>query len=139
MPTTQTQASPTQGTRLDPAVASKALADSLIYLRDRWKWNGSKIARALHLSPTTVNGWLRMRTIPITGSALSNDVQAVIHLIAIHRSLEAMFADPFHQVEWLNTQHPDLDNTAPLEKMTSSMADLISLRQYLDYVRGRGA
>jgi len=130
-----------RGPRADlvrPEVASAALADGLKFLKEQWKWNGSKIARVLHLSPTTVNAWLRNEEVPVSGATLSPEIEAVVHLIAIHRSLGAMFADPFHQREWLHTEHPDL-GISPEEKMSQSMAELISLRQYLDYARGRGA
>ena len=123
---------------LEPAKASEALADGLQYLRTQWNWNGSKIARILHLSPTTINGWIRRGTIPITGRNIPPDVEAVVHLLAVHRSLASMFSEPFHQLQWLGTSHPDLGVT-PLGKMSESLAGLIQVRQYLDFVRGRGA
>jgi hypothetical protein len=123
---------------LNPAKASEALADGLRFLKDQWSWNGSKIARVLHLSPTTINGWIRRGTIPVTGRQLSPDVEAVVHLLAVHRNLATMFSEPFHQLQWLTTPHPDLE-VAPLNKMSESMAGLIQVRQYLDFVRGRGA
>lgn len=123
---------------LHPAKASEALADGLKFLRDQWNWNGSKIARVLHLSPTTINGWIRKGAVPVSGRSLPPDIEAVVHLLAIHRSLAAMFSEPFHQLQWLMTSHPDL-GVAPLNKMSESLAGLIQVRQYLDFVRGRGA
>ena len=123
---------------LNPGKASEALADGLQYLRDQWSWNGSKIARVLHLSPTTINGWIRRGIIPISGKNIPPEVEAVIHLLAVHRSLASMFSEPFHQLQWLATSHPDLGIT-PLSKMSESLAGLIQVRQYLDFVRGRGA
>lgn len=126
-----------EGDGLNPTKASEAVADGLRYLKDQWDWNGSQIARVLHLSPTTINGWIRRRIVPISRN-ITPDVQAVVHLLAVHRSLASMFSEPFHQLQWLETSHPDL-GVAPLNKMSESMAGLIHVRQYLDFVRGRGA
>lgn len=123
---------------LNPTKASEALVDGLRFLKDQWSWNGSEIARVLHLSPTTINGWIRRGTIPLKGRPLPPDVEAVVHLLAVHRNLAAMFSEPFHQLQWLTTSHPDF-GLAPLTKMSESMAGLIYVRQYLDFVRGRGA
>lgn len=123
---------------LNPKIASEAMADGLNYIKEQWGWNGSKIARVLHLPPTTVNSWLRRRFVPMSGTLISPEIESVVHLLAIHRSLGAMFAEVFHQREWLHTEHPDL-GVSPESKMSESMAGLIFLRQYLDYVRGRGA
>ncbi len=128
----------TSGAGLDFVLASEALADGLRYLKEQWNWNGSKIAKVLHLSPTTVNGWMRKRTVHFSGRVISPEVEAVIHLLAIHRSLAAMFADSFHQIQWLMTEHPDF-GVSPVSKMSDSIAGLILIRQYLDFVRGRGA
>jgi hypothetical protein len=123
---------------LNPALASEALADGLRYLKDQWNWNGSQIARVLHLSPTTINGWIRTKSVPVSAKNISPDVEAVIHLLAVQRNLAAMFSEPFHQLAWLETVHPDFGEV-PLKKMSESMVGLIQVRQYLDYVRGRGA
>ena len=123
---------------LDPAKASEAIADGLRYLKDQWGWNGSKIARVLHLAPTTINGWIRRRIVPVSKGNIPPEVEAVIHLLAIHRNLASMFSEPFHQLQWLATSHPDL-GIAPFGRMSESLAGLIQVRQYLDFVRGRGA
>ncbi|MGQ0572466.1 MAG: MbcA/ParS/Xre antitoxin family protein [Armatimonadota bacterium] len=49
-----------------------------------------------------------------------------------------MFTNPKNQRAWLNAVHPELGK-APLELLATSMEGLILVRQYLDYVRGRGA
>lgn len=131
-----TQKVATQG--FDAKIAGQALVDGLIYLKTRWQWSGSKIARLLHLPANTVNTWLKNGFIPIHNVQLSPDVQAVVHLVAIHRSLEAMFENPEHQIAWLTTPHPQLLET-PENKMSESVDGLILIRQYLDYARGRGA
>lgn len=125
-------------TTYDPETAGYALIDGLHYLKDRLQWSGSKIAKILHIPANTLNTWLKNGYAPLHGRHLSPEIQAVIHLLAIHRSLEAMFESPEIQVAWLTTHHPELD-TEPLTLMSRSVEGLIFVRQYLDYVRGRGA
>jgi hypothetical protein len=122
----------------NPSLANKALVDGLVYLKNRLEWSGSKIARVLHLPANTVNTWLKNGSVPINNANLQPDVQTVIHLLAIHRSLEAMFENPAHQRTWLTTRHPELD-LVPEIIMAESIDGIIFIRQYLDYVRGRGA
>lgn len=124
--------------KFNPLIAGHAIVDGLRYLKARLDWSGNKIANILHLPPNTVNNWLKNGNIPIGNGALHPDIQAIIHLLAIHRSLEAMFEDPTHQVAWLSTMHPEL-NEVPEILMAKSIDGLIYVRQYLDYVRGRGA
>jgi len=76
--------------------------------------------------------------IPINSPVLHPDVQVIMHLLAIHRSLEAMFENPAHQRAWLTTFHPQINNI-PEKRMAESVDGLIYIRQYLDYLRGRGA
>jgi len=122
----------------DPKTAGHAVVDGLEYLKIRLAWSGTKIAGILHLPPNTLNTWLKNGTIPINSKALQPDVQAIIHLLAIHRSLEAIFENPAHQQAWLSTHHPDL-NEIPEKMMGESIERLIFVRQYLDYIRGKGA
>ena len=124
--------------KFDPTLASRAVVEGLEYLKTRLDWSGRKIATILHLPANTVTTWLKNGSVPINSAALQPDVQAIIHLLAIHRSLEAMFADPLHQRAWLATHHPDL-NVIPEKRMGESIEGLIFIRQYLDYIRGRGA
>ena len=124
--------------KFDPTMAGRAIVDALIYLKNRLEWSGTKIARILHFPPNTVNTWLKNGSVPIHNDILQPDVQVIIHLLAIHRSLEAMFDNPSHQCAWLTTFHPEL-RVVPEELMGESVEGLIFVRQYLDYVRGRGA
>lgn len=75
---------------------------------------------------------------PLHSAVLQPDTQVVIHLLAIHRSLEAMFDDPKQQRALLETFHPEL-NEIPEKLMGESISGLIFVQQYLDYVRRRGA
>lgn len=128
----------TPATQFDPKLAGKAIAEGLTYLRNRLDWSGTKIAKILHLPANTVNTWLKNGIVPISNAALQPDIQAIIHLLAIHRSLEAMFDNPLHQQLWLSTLHPELQ-AIPETLISQSIDRLIFIRQYLDYVRGRGA
>ncbi|HSW75810.1 MAG TPA: antitoxin Xre/MbcA/ParS toxin-binding domain-containing protein, partial [Candidatus Saccharimonadales bacterium] len=122
----------------NPALAGQAIVSGLEYLKNRLHWSGTKIAHILHLPANTVNTWLKNGVVPISNAQLHPDIQAIIHLLAIHRSLEAMFDDPSHQRLWLSTMHPEL-NAIPEKLMSESIDGIIYIRQYLDYVRGRGA
>lgn len=122
----------------DPIIAGCAIVDGLEYLKNRLEWSGTKIANTLHLPANTVNTWLKNKIVPISSPILQPDIQAIIHLLAIHRSLEAMFENPAHQRIWLSTLHPEL-NVIPEKLMSESIDGLIYIRQYLDYIRGRGA
>lgn len=138
MPRTHSHTNNHTSTTYDPVTAGAALISGLNYLKSRLDWSGTKIAATLHLPANTVNTWLKNGTIPLSPTTLHPDIQAVIHLLAIHRSLEAMFDDPVNQRLWLSTKHPHLDE-APEKVMGQSIEGLIFIRQYLDYVRGRGA
>lgn len=123
----------------DQTLMEQALVDGLEYLKMRLHWSGHKIADVLHFSPTTVNTWLKQGKIPLNDQGIKEPrVQAIIHLLAIHRSLEAMFEDPANQRTWLLAPHPVL-GAVPEKLMSESIEKLIFVRQYLDYVRGRGA
>jgi hypothetical protein len=128
----------TMATQFDPVIAGRAIVDGLEYLKMRLEWSGTKIAATLHLPANTVNTWLKNGIVPISNAVLQPDIQAIIHLLAIHRSLEAMFENPLHQNLWLSTLHPEL-NVIPEKLMGESVDGLIFIRQYLDYVRGKGA
>src|SRR5579872_3288852 len=105
--------------KFDPLIAGPAIVDGLNYLKNRLGWSGNKIANTLHLPPNTLNGWIKNGNIPINSAVLHPDIQAILHLLAIHRSLEAMFENPEHQVKWLSTMHPEL-NVIPEELMGKS-------------------
>lgn len=128
----------TSSLKFNPISAGQALVDGLLYFKVRLNWSGSKIANTLHLPANTVNTWLKNGIVPISNTLLQPDIQAIIHLLAIHRSLEAMFEDPSYQQLWLSTLHPEL-NVIPEQLMSESIDGLIYIRQYLDYARGRGA
>lgn len=118
--------------------AETATWEALNFLKSSWRFSGSEIARLIHSRPSTVNGWLSNKRVPIGKPPFLPEAEAVAHLLAIHRSLFAMFSNSENQVTWLKTKHPEL-GIAPLEKIKESMEGLIFIRRYLDYIRGRGA
>lgn len=115
---------------------SAAVAEALSYIKATWNWSGAKIGEVLHVPATTVNNWLAHKSVPAK-APLSPDVQAILTLVAIHRSLEAMFDKSENQLLWLTTKHPDFLGKSPLEQMESSMEGLIGVRTYLDFARGK--
>jgi hypothetical protein len=110
----------------------------LEFLRSSWKFSGSMLAKLLHLPVNTVNLWLSKKRIPMGIPPFDPREEALLNLLAIHRSLHAMFSEPANQLAWLKTRHPEL-GVVPLEKIQESLSGLLLIRQYLDYVRGRGA
>lgn len=85
-----------------------------------------------------MNTWLRSKRVPFGKPPYTPVEDAVLQLIAIHRSLSAMFSDPRDQTAWLETPHPEL-GIAPAAKIEQSTEGLVYVRQYLDCIRGRGA
>ena len=119
-------------------ISAMALAKAVTYMLNDLGWSRAEYAKILHLKARTVNSWLQDGKIPIDRLAPSPEIQAIIHSIAIHRSLSAMFEDSNLKKEWMNTKHPDF-KISPKEVMAQSIDGLVDVRRYLDYVRGRGA
>lgn len=119
-------------------VAQRAVYEALRHLMAHLQFNESQVGEILHQHPNTVKKWIADKNVPLGKPPFAPNHEALIHLLAIHRSLSAMFSKPENQRAWLTTKHPDFD-AAPIEKMRESMEGLILVRQYLDYVRGRGA
>lgn len=115
-----------------------ALFEGTQYMMDRLDLKASDLSRILRVPASTVRHWLKNKRIPLGNDYISNDAESVLHLIAIHRSLEAMLETPEAQIEWLRTFRPDI-NAVPIKKLSESFQSLLSVRQYLDYARGRGA
>lgn len=133
-PTPDTVRLPEHGSR----EAGEAVYEALDFLRRSWNLSGSRIAAILHLRPGTVNAWLQNKRVPIGKPPFDPTAEALINLLAVHRSLDSMFSEPKNQVAWLKTKHPEL-GCAPIDKMQENAEGLALVRGYLDYVRGRGA
>lgn len=120
------------------AVAQKAIYEALRHLMASWDFGDTAVADVLHLHPNTIKKWLADKSVPMGKPPFAPHHEGLLHLLAIHRSLAAMFSKPENQRVWLTEMHADF-GAPPLEKMRESMEGLILVRQYLDYVRGRGA
>jgi len=118
--------------------AEEAIYEALEFLCASWNCSGSEVARMLRLSPSTVNNWLQKERVPIGKPPFDPNAEALINLLAIHRSLDALFSEAKNQKAWLKTRHPEL-GCVPMQKIQESMEGTLLVRQYLDYVRGRGA
>jgi uncharacterized protein (DUF2384 family) len=82
----------------------------------------------------TISRWKEDGEIPKLEGHLR---EATSHFIAILRSLAAIFSNSKDRSAWIKTPHPELEHP-PIELMCS-FTGLSQVRQYLDYVRGRGA
>ena len=120
------------------ATAQQAVYEAVEFLRSSWKFSGSTLAKLLHVPANTVNLWISKKRIPVGAPPFDPRAEALLNLLAIHRSLHAMFSESANQLAWLKTRHPEL-GFVPLEKIQESINGLFLVRQYLDYVRGRGA
>lgn len=118
--------------------AEEAVYEALSFMREAWSLSGSALAEFLRLPASTVNTWFAKKRVPLGKPPFDPTAEAILHLIAVHRSLDAMFSGPEGQRAWLDTPHPAFER-APADLMRDSLAGLIFIRQYLDYTRGRGA
>jgi hypothetical protein len=116
-----------------------ALAEGLSYFKKQLGLADAKIGKLIKVPRSTVQNWISKGRVPLNeDGSLSNDAESLVHLLAIQRSLEAMFEKPEAELEWLNLNQEDLGGK-PIEIMSHSTEDLILVRRYLDYMRGRGA
>ncbi len=92
----------------NPELVGEAVYDALNYMIHSWGYSHSKIAKLLRLPVSTVNTWLRSKRVPFGKPPYTPVEDAVLQLIAIHKSLSAMFSDPRDQTAWLETLTPNL-------------------------------
>lgn len=121
------------------AEAQATVCKVLERIQTSLNFSNVEMARWLHVKPNTYGNWLKNGRVPMGIPPWSADTEAVIMVMAIHRSLSAMFQNPQDQLLWLKTPHPDFQKTSPLDHAIGSCAGLFYLKGYLDYVRGRGA
>lgn len=119
--------------------AQETVCKVLGRIQKSWDFTNVEMARLLHIRPNTYGNWINANKVPLGVPPWSPDIEAVISLMAIHRSLSAMFNLPDDQVIWLKTPHPDFRQESPLNYAKASCAGLFYLKAYLDYIRGRGA
>mgnify|MGYP001589189512 CR=1 FL=1 len=130
---------PQQSIRPNSLEARQTLSKALGRAQGRWLLSNKTMAALLHVAPNTYGLWINKEEVPAGGIPYRPETEAVIALLAIHRSLSAMFSNPQDQLLWLTTTHPSLQSKSPLQFAMSSLANLFQLRSYLDFVRGRGA
>lgn len=116
--------------------ANAVLLKALLTLSQEWELSHASLAQLLRKDRSRITAWQRAGRLPANLSPAARE--QIQHLLAIYRSLGAMFRRAEDQVRWLNAAHPVL-GAAPLELMKSSIRGLIDVRAYLDYTRGRGA
>lgn len=124
---------------LDPARAGQTLGKTLFRLQDKWNFSNDEMARLIGVRPNTYGGWKKKSEIPIKKPPYSPEIELIIALLSTYRSLGSMFSSAKDQRLWLNSIHPDFGNKTPLEYAKKSYENVFSLKQYLDYIRGRGA
>lgn len=107
-------------------------------IQNKWELNAAEMARLLHTKPPTFHSWKERAEVPVSQRPLSPDMEVVVAVIAIYRSLSAIFSNPKDQIAWLTSKHPEFQ-LPPLKFAEASSPNLFQLRSYLDYVRGRGA
>jgi hypothetical protein len=122
----------------DSNQAKETLYKALGKIQERWNFQSRDMACFLHVSASTYSNW-KKNGITVGKQPYRPEVEAAITLLAIHRSLSAMFQSPADQVKWLTTVHPSFYQKSPFEFAKASLSNLFQVRAYLDYVRGRGA
>lgn len=118
--------------------SQRLLHKTIAHIQGAWAFTNAEMADFLHTKPNTYGYWLQKERIPL-GKSLSPEMELVVALMAIYRSLGAMFVSAKDQVLWLRTPHPDFAHQSPLDFAKSSAENFFYLRSYLDYIRGRGA
>lgn len=99
--------------------------------------NQRKLAACLRVAPSSVSRWYseQLCTVPPSG----NDYQVIIHLLAVHKSLSAIFTNPLDRMAWFESSNLDLDGKSPEELIRSGLTGLIFVRQYLHNEKSVGA
>jgi hypothetical protein len=124
---------------LDPERAQSILWKALKGLQDRWDFTNLDMAKLLHVRANTYGNWMARTKVPFQRPPFSPETELVVTVLSIYRSLGAMFSSHKDQTLWLTTTHPDFQRLSPLAFAQKSCENLFYLKNYLDYVRGRGA
>lgn len=116
--------------------ARALLLQALLRVGEQWGLSLAVLAEVLKKDRSRLTEWRKKGRLP---EKLQPETKELLqNVLAIYRSLGAMFANKQDQIQWLQTDHPSLRGT-PLHRMRSSMQGLFEVRAYLDYIRGRGA
>lgn len=125
--------------QLDTLKSRQILSKALSRLQENWNFTNVEMAHLIRVKPNTYGLWKSKSEIPYQKAPYSPEIEVIISLLSIFRSLGAMFNSASDQILWLKNPHPHFKNVSPLEFAQQSCENLFYLKQYLDYVRGRGA
>jgi len=98
-----------------------------------------RLAGCLHIDASTVSRWYKDGLCKLNPENRGNDYQVLIHLLAIYRSLASIFSNPADRKAWFQSANLHLRGESPESLLESGIDGLLSVRQYLDFVRGQGA
>lgn len=114
----------------------RALAKALFKIKENWDLKFVTLSKILRKNRSSLKEWESDGSLPLKVGQPA--IEILQHFLAIYRSLSAMFSASSDQIAWLNSVHPQFGK-APIDMMSESLDGLITIRKYLDYVRGRGA
>lgn len=112
------------------------LYEHLLKVQQDWALDNIGLAQMLRVSPSLLS---RYRARGAFYKLDDKKKEILQNVFAIHRSLSAMFASSHNERSWLNSPNPDFNNQAPLDYCKESLQNLFTVRQYLEFLRGRGA
>ncbi len=124
---------------LDSEKSRQVLGKALRRLQETWQFNNTEMATLLRVKPNTYGYWMKKEELPFQSPPYSAEMELVLVLFSVFRSLGAMFVSASDQLIWLKSVHPDFAGESPLDFAKKSSENLFYLKQYLEYVRGRGA
>ena len=112
------------------------LYEHLLKIQQDWELDNIGLAKMLRVSPSLLTKYSARGAFFKVDDTKKEILQ---NIFAIHRSLSAMFLNSHNERSWLNSPNPDFNNQAPLHFCKTSIQNLFTVRQYLDFVRGKGA
>ncbi|GEM_PF-997240 len=124
---------------LDSKKSRQVLGKVLHRVQASWNFTNVEMALLLRVKPNTYGHWMKKHEIPFQKPPYSSEIEILIALLSIFRSLGSMFTSFSDQILWLKTPHPHFAGKSPLEFAKNSCENIFYLKQYLDFVRGRGA
>lgn len=122
--------------KVDPEKGLKYLYEHLLKVQDDWGLDNIALSKLLRVSPSMLTRYSAKGSFYKLDEAKKEILQ---NIFAIHRSLSSMFSSRHNERSWLNSPNPDFNNQPPLEFCMASLQNLFILRQYLDFLRGKGA
>jgi uncharacterized protein (DUF2384 family) len=103
-------------------------------IADRWALRRNERRRLLGDLPATT--YDRMRKAP-ERAALSNDaLERISHVLGIYKALHVLFPNGEYADRWIREPNSEFGGAPALERMLAGFTQLVSVRRYLDGVRG---